>query len=118
MFRVIRVGEEVPLDIPEAAVELFRVSDRGPALGPMARHQRTPQLLAAMDGGRWGLWLAPPGPEPRDPSWHEFAADEAVLLTPGTWHRGPIPLDAATGTYLTNEAPHTNTLDFEEQPPR
>jgi hypothetical protein len=97
------------------AVELFRVEGRGPQLGPMARHVRTRQLLAAMDGGRWGLWLAAAGgARPEDPRWHEFAADEAVLLEPGTWHRGPVPLSADAGTYLTVEALRTNELDFEE----
>lgn len=99
------------------AVELFRIEGRGPELGPMARHVRSPQLLAAMDGGRWGMWLAPPGDHPHQPQWLELRADQALLLDAGTWHRGPVPLEAPAGTYLTVEAPHTNQLDFEEQDP-
>lgn len=118
MFTTIHIGEEVPLGMPSPAVELFRVENRDASLGPLARHVATPQLLAAMDGGRWGLWLAPAGDAPVDPTWHVFPPDQAVLLEPGTWHRGPVPLDAPTGVYLTVEAPHTNTVDFEEQAPR
>lgn len=117
MFTVVQIGEERSLGMPQPAVELFKVRGRTAELGPMARHVRTPQLLAAMDGGRWGLWLAPAGPSPVDPTWHTFEADVAVLLDPGTWHRGPVPLDAPEGTYLTVERPHTNQVDFEEQPP-
>jgi hypothetical protein len=117
MFTVVQLGEEHPLGMPAPAVELFRVEGRSAEIGPLARHVATPQLLAAMDGGRWGLWLAPAGDAPVSPSWHEFAAHEAVLLEPGTWHRGPVPLDAASGTYLTVEAPRTNEIDFEERDP-
>ncbi len=114
-FRVVALGEEVDLGMPSPVVERFDVEGRGPELGPMARHVRTPQLLAAMDGGRWGLWLAPPGPAPTAPTWHEFQATQAVLLAPGTWHRGPVPLDRPRGSYLTVEAPRTNVIDFEEK---
>lgn len=117
MFSLVELGEERSLGMPDPAVELFRVTGRGRDLGPLARHVRTPQLLAAMDGQRWGLWLAPPGPHPEAPSWHEFRADEAVLLEPGTWHRGPVPLERDNGTYLTIEALRTNQLDFEERSP-
>lgn len=117
MFQVVHVGEEIPLGMPGPAVELFRVEGRGRELGPLARHVESPQLLAAMDGGRWGLWLAPAGDRPVSPTWHEFPPDRAVLLEAGTWHRGPVPLDAESGTYLTVEAPHTNQVDFEEQAP-
>ncbi len=118
MFQVVGVGEELGLGMPSPAVELFVVRDRDAALGPMARHVRTRQLLAAMDGGRWGLWLAPAGEVPRNATWHEFSAEVAVVLDTGTWHRGPVPLSAPTGRYLTVEAPRTNRVDFEEQPPR
>ena len=117
MFRVVEPGEEQPLGMPSPAIELFRVSGRGPELGPLARHVKTPQLLAAMDGARWGLWLAPPGDHPVEPRWFTFEAHQAVLLEAGTWHRGPVPLDATEGTYLTVEAPGTNTHDLEEQDP-
>ena len=117
MFAVVRLGQEVDLGMPGPAVELFQVQGRGRELGEMARHQRTPQLLAAMDGGRWGLWLAPAGPKPLGPTWHEFEAEEAVLLEPGTWHRGPVPLDREHGAYLTVEAPRTNAEDFEAKVP-
>jgi hypothetical protein len=115
MYRKVRVGEEADLGMPAPVVEIFHVAGRGRALGELARHQRTPQLLAAMDGGRWGMWLAPPGDAPRDPVWIELAADEALLLDAGVWHRGPVPLDRPAGTYLTVEAPGTNAVDFESR---
>jgi len=117
MFRVVEMGEEIELGMEAPAVELFRVEGRGPELGPLARHVRTPQLLAPMDGGRWGMWLAPPGDSPLDPTWHELSGDQAILLDRGTWHRGPVPLDGEAGSYLTVEAPHTNRDDFVEAEP-
>ncbi|MDP2312406.1 MAG: hypothetical protein Q8P41_05835 [Pseudomonadota bacterium] len=115
MYRVIHMDEEHPLGMPDAAVELFRVQGRDRTVVAMARHVRTPQLLAAMDGRRWGMWLAPEGPEPRDPVWVEVSAEETLLLDAGTWHHGPIPLDAEAGSYLTVEAPGTNRHDFESR---
>lgn len=115
MYRVIRPPEEVPLGMAMPAVELFSVQGRGRDVGEMARHVRTPQLLAATDGRRWGMWLAPAGDAPRHPVWIEVAPEEALLLDAGTWHLGPIPLEAEAGTYLTVEAPGTNRDDFERK---
>jgi hypothetical protein len=113
MYRKVAMGEEREIGIPRAAVELFRVRGRSRACERMARHVATRQLLAAMDGGRWGIWVAAPGDEPRDPEWVEVAADEALLLEPGVWHHGPVPLEREEGAYLTVEAPGTNVVDFE-----
>lgn len=113
MYRILRMDQEHLLGIDRGAVELFRVTERGRAVSTMARHVRTPQLLAALDGRRWGMWLAPAGPEPVAPTWVEVAPDEALLLDAGTWHHGPIPLEAQSGAYLTVEAPGTNRDDFE-----
>ncbi len=115
MHRILRMDEEHLLGIDRGAVELFRVSERGREVTTMARHVRTPQLLAAMDGRRWGMWLAPAGTDPVDPTWVEVAPDEALLVEAGTWHHGPIPLEAAAGAYLTVEAPGTNQDDLEER---
>ncbi len=113
MYRVVRMGEEVPLGMALPAVEIFTVQGRGRALGDMARHRATPQLLVAVDGRRWGMWLAPPGEAPVGPVWIEVAPEEALLLEPGTWHRGPVPLESDAGRYLTIEAPGTNQDDFD-----
>lgn len=113
MYVRVRMDEERPLGMEAPAVELFRVSGRGREVVTMARHVRTAQLIAGMDGRRWGMWLAPGGSEPADPSWVEVEADEAILVEAGTWHHGPIPLEAEAGSYLTIEAPGTNRDDFE-----
>ncbi|MDP2310449.1 MAG: hypothetical protein Q8P18_30810 [Pseudomonadota bacterium] len=115
MYRKIPLGGEHPLGMERPVVELFRVSGRDRGVTTMARHVRTPQLLAAMDGGRWGIWLAPGGPTPLDPTWVEVAPGEAIVLDAGTWHHGPVPLAAEAGAYLTIEAPGTNRDDFEER---
>lgn len=113
MFRRIPLGEEVDLGMPSPVVELFVVTGRDRTCVTMARHVRTPQMIAATDGGRWGMWLAAPGAAPVSPQWIELRHDEALLIEPGVWHHGPIPLDRSDGTYLTVEAPRTNTEDFE-----
>ncbi len=115
MYRRVAMDEERALGMERPAVELFRVEGRGRGVATMARHVKTPQLLAAMDGGRWGIWLAPAGAEPVEPTWVEVAFDEAILVEAGTWHHGPIPLDGDAGAYLTIEAPGTNRDDFEER---
>jgi molybdopterin-guanine dinucleotide biosynthesis protein A len=116
-WRRLRVGDEVTLAIGDAAAEIFEVSGRDRSCPHLARHVRTAQLLAPMDGRRWGLWLAVPGARPAGPEWMELAGDEAVLLGPGTWHHGPIPLDAPTGTYLTVERAGTNADDLDVAAP-
>jgi hypothetical protein len=115
MYRHIRHGEELPLGMPGPAAGIFRVSGRDRTVVTMARHVRSPQLLAAIDGRRWGIWLAPRGDAPVGPIWVEVAPGEALLLETGTWHHGPIPLEEADGVYLTVEAPDTNRVDFEQQ---
>lgn len=115
MFRRIAIGAEHDLGMPWPAVEMFRVRNRDRTVRTMARHRRTKQLLAAVDGLRWGMWIAAPGDAPRDPFWIELGGEEALLLEEGVWHHGPIPLDRGDGAYLTVEAPHTNADDFEEK---
>lgn len=112
MYRRLRAGEEVPLVLDRSAVEIFVVEGRDPRPVTMARHVNGPQLIAGMDGRSWGIWVAAPGEEPRAPEWVALAADEAILLDPGTWHHGPVP-DGERGTFLTVEAPGTNLDDFE-----
>src|SRR5438045_1989165 len=114
-FRRVALGEEVDLGTASPVVELFSVHGRDRTCGSAARHVRTRQLFAATDGRRWGMWLAPPGDEPRHPAWLEFGSDEALLIEPGVWHHGPIPLEGPDGTYLTVEAAGTNREDFEER---
>lgn len=114
---VLRAGDALPLEVPNPSAQLFEVRGRSRQLGPLARHQRSPQLIAAVDGARWALWLAPPGDGPLRPTWHELEPHEAVWLAPGTWHRGPIPLAGERGTYLTVQQLHTDTLDHETREP-
>lgn len=117
-FRIVRAGEETALAMPGPAVEIFEVRRTDRECIAMARHVRTPQLFAALGGGRWGIWLAAPGPEPRDAAWIEVDPEAALVIDAAVWHDGPIllgPAGAARAAFLTLEAPRTNTEDFERR---
>lgn len=118
MYRVLHREADLPLALREPAVTLFVVRGRGREVVELARHLRSVQLLAALDGRRWALWLAAPGPVPQDPRWVELEPDQAALLDAGTWHHGPIPLEAEEGRYLTVEERGTNRLDHQVAPAR
>jgi L-aminopeptidase/D-esterase-like protein len=116
-WQVLDAGPAAMLGHNNLTAMIFTVT-RGRAPGTMARHRRTPQWLAALDGAPFGVWLSPPGPTPRDPAWVEVPAGAMLGLAPGTWHRGPVPLpEGRVGRYLSLEAPHTGTDDHEEQDP-
>jgi ureidoglycolate hydrolase len=64
------------------------------------RHERTPEVLVALDGGDSLLCLAKPASRPTDVRWFEVHQGDAFALHSGTWHWIPFPTEARESRFL------------------
>jgi ureidoglycolate hydrolase len=108
----ISVGEK-------ASSGILLCHDRKPIVKSFERHERTPEVLVALDGDSV-LCLARPGDRPTGPQWFKVKKGDAIALHPGTWHWIPFPLGGRACSFLVIFAWGTEENDLQyadlEQP--
>jgi len=80
----------------------------------ITRHMCVTQCLASMEGKEWIIVLAPPAdtPDPGRMRALRFSGAQALCMSVGTWHAGPLTLQPSCN-FINLELSDTNIVDHD-----
>jgi ureidoglycolate hydrolase len=97
---------------PSASSGILLCNDRAPVVKSFERHEKTPEVLVALEGDSV-LCLARPTKQPSGIRWFRIHEGNAVALHPGTWHWIPFPLGGHACRFLVIFALGTEEDDLQ-----